>query len=311
MNIGHIDLNLLVFFDALLHEKNVTRAASRVGLSQPAMSNRLRQLRSVFEDPILVKTNKGMEPTKRAREIQPAVKKILSGINEVLQPTHFKATNVNMTFRIMINDYAESTLLPRILNKLWGSAPGITLDIMTPSDVSFREIEQGDVDIAINHFDSIPQSFHQKKIGQDNFACVFNVENPILKNFTLENYLNASHIWVSKVGMGRDYGMNLNGSQQLGWVDQALAQHGLNRDIKIFSRNYWSAMMIAEQTNGIVTLPSKATIMQNQNPRIVLRIPPFEIPPIDLKMAWSPLLHHNPAHRWMRQLVASAADELN
>ena len=312
MSIGRVDLNLLVYLDVLLRECNVTRAADQLGLSQPAMSNGLRRLRDHFEDPLLVRTSDGMTPTERALELQPVVRDLLSTVDRALQPiTEFDAASAKRVFRIMASDYAESTLLPRILLKLRESAPGITLDIMTPSDVSFEDMDQGKVDMAINRFDALPQSFHQKVLWQDDFSCLMRASHAVLKDFTLDTYLQAQHVWVSKTGMGVGVGVDPEDVQRLGWVDEALSRLGVQRNITMFTRHYQAAMLLAEQTDLIVTLPSKAALLQQNNPRVVIKNPPFEIPSIDLKMAWSPLLHHNPAHRWMRRIAADAATELD
>jgi DNA-binding transcriptional LysR family regulator len=163
------------------------------------------------------------------------------------------------------------------------------------------------VDMVINRFDSIPQSFHQKTIWEDDFSCMFSVDNPIRHNFTLETYLQAQHVWVSKTGMGVGVGMNPDDVQRLGWVDEALNLIGKQRRITVFTRHYQAAMLMAEQNDLIVTIPSKAAQLQAHNPRVVVEKPPFEIPPIALKMAWSPLLQNNPAHQWMRRLIVEVA----
>lgn len=308
MHNGRIDLNLLEYLDVLLRERNVTRAASHLGLSQPAMSNGLGRLRIMFDDPLLVRTSDGMAPTERALELQPMIREVLAKVDKAVQPqADFDAATAERFFRIMATDYAESTIFPLILHRLREAAPGITLDIMTPSDVSFLDVEQGKVDMVINRFDSIPQSFHQKTIWEDNFSCMFSVDNPIRHNFTLETYLQAQHVWVSKTGMGVGVGMNPDDVQRLGWVDEALNLIGKQRRITVFTRHYQAAMLMAEQNDLIVTIPSKAAKLQAHNPRVVVEKPPFEIPPITLKMAWSPLLQNNPAHQWMRRLIVEVA----
>ncbi len=308
MQAGRIDFNLLNYLDVLLRERNVTRAASHLGLSQPAMSNGLRRLRLMFDDPLLIRTSEGMTPTERANELQPVIRDVLSKIDKAVQPqTAFDATTAERVFRIMASDYAESTIFPRILQRLREQAPGISLDIMTPSDVSFLDVEQGKVDMVINRFDSIPQSFHQMDIWKDGFACLFSTENPIRDNFNLDTYLQAQHVWVSKTGMGVGVGINPDDVQRLGWVDEALNKLGKKRHIAVFTRHYQAAMLMAEQNDLIVTIPARASKLQANNPRVIVKEPPFKIPPIDLKMAWSPLLQHNPAHRWMRRLIVEVA----
>ncbi|PLW70355.1 LysR family transcriptional regulator [Pseudohalioglobus lutimaris] len=312
MNVNRVDLNLLVYLDALLRERNVTQAANQLNLSQPAMSNGLRRLRELFDDPLLVRTSDGMTPTERALELEPVVREVLTTIDRAVQPrTEFEPAQAQRVFRIMASDYAEATLFPEVLSKLRNLAPGLTLDIMTPSDVSFLDVERGKVDMVINRFDSMPQSFHQIHLWDDTFSCILNVEHPMLEDFTLENYLAADHVWVSKTGMGVGVGVNPDDVQRLGWVDVALNKLGKKRQIRVFTRHYQAAMTLAEQNDLIVTLPTRAALLKRDNPRVVLRDPPLDIPPLKLKMAWSPLLQHNPANRWLRKLIADTARELD
>jgi DNA-binding transcriptional LysR family regulator len=307
-----VDLNLLVYLDALLRERSVTQAANQLNLSQPAMSNGLRRLRELFNDPLLVRTSDGMTPTERALELQPVVREVLSKIDQAVQPRgEFEPGKAQQVFRIMASDYAESTLLPSVLGKLRVLGPGLTLDIMTPSDVSFLDVERGKVDMVINRFDAMPQSFHQILLWKDSFTCVLSPENPVLADFTLENYLAANHVWVSKTGMGVGVGVDPGDVQRLGWVDAALNTLGKKRQIRVFTRHYQAAMTLAEQNDLIVTLPTRAAQLKRNNPRVVLREPPLTIPPLELKMAWSPLLQHNPANRWLRKLIADTARELD
>lgn len=308
MNINRIDLNLLVYLDVLLRERNVTKAANQLGISQPAMSNGLRRLRQLFDDPLLVRTSEGMTPTERASELAPLVRNVLVDIEKAVQPkSAFDPATAERVFRIMASDYTESTLIPPLLRELRETAPGVSLDILTPSDVSFLDVEQGRVDMVINRFDTMPQSFHQNTVWEDGFSCLLSVDNPIRENFNLETYLQAQHVWVSKTGMGVGVGINPKDEQRLGWVDEALRKQGRKRQITVFTRHYQAAMLLAEQKDLIVTIPTKAAELQRDNPRVVVRPTPFEIPPFELKMAWSPLLQHNPAHQWLRRLVMKVA----
>ena len=306
--LNRVDLNLLVYLDALLRERNVTQAAHSLGLSQPAMSNGLKRLREVFNDPLLIRTSDGMTPTAKAEELEPQLREILTGVDRALQPTdEFIPARENRVVRLMASDYAESTLLPAVLHELREQAPGVTLDIMNPSDVSFLDVERGKVDLVINRFDQMPQSFHQITLWQDSFSCLLSPDNPILESFTLDSYLAADHIWVSKTGMGVGVGVNPDDVQRLGWVDSTLASLGKKRRIRVFTRHYQAAMTLAEQNDLIVTLPTRATHLKRDNPRVVVRDVPFEMPAMELKMAWSPLLQHNPGHRWIRQLITQVA----
>ena len=312
MNITRLDLNLLLSLDIVLTECNVTKAAEVMGISQPAMSNSLRRLRKYFNDPILIRTSEGMTSTPRALELQPLVRKVVSMAEVALQPKEaFNPAQSSRIFRIMASDYTEVTLLPAVLRMLHAQAPGIKLDIMTPSDVSFHAVEQGKVDLIINRFDSLPLSFHQLKLWEDSFSCLVKATNPVLNNWNMEGYLSCKHVWVSKTGMGVGVGMTTKNTQRLGWVDEALRVLGQFRDIAIFTRHYQAALMFAEQEHLIVTVPTMATKAVRHNKEVVIKRPPFEIPPMRLKMVWSPLLQNDTGHNWMRQSIRKIAAGLS
>lgn len=311
MNIAKVDLNLLVYLDVLLREGSVTRAANQLSITQPAMSNGLKRLRDLFKDPLLVRTSEGMTPTKRALELQPVIRDVLSKLENSIQPeTDFDPATSKRTFRIMTSDYAESTLLLELVGRLGKIAPNITLDLITPSDVTFHDVEQGKVDMAINRFEELPLSFHQKVIWYDTFSCVLSASHPLANRWDLDSYLSAQHIWVSKTGFGVGVGIDPNEVQKLGWVDAELTKLGKQRDIRVFTRHYHAALQIAKTQNLIATLPSKAARLFKDDPNVILRVPPFDIPPIALKMAWSALLHHDAGHIWLRRLIGDLASEM-
>lgn len=197
-----------------------------------------------------------------------------------------------------------------LLRELRKQAPNIRLDIMTPSDVSFHDVERGKVDMVINRFDSLPQSFHQVHLWDDSFSCVMSSNNPVKDNWNLQSYLSSKHIWVSKTGMGVGVGMTPDDVQRLGWVDEALSKQGVKRDISLFTRHYQVALLLAEQDDLIVTIPSMSAKSIAGSDRVVILEPPFEIERMRLKMVWSPLLQHDPGHKWLRQLIKSVSVEL-
>lgn len=312
MNLQQIDLNLLVHLDVLLKEKNVTRAAEQLGVTQPAMSNILRRLRKLFGDPLLVRSSEGMTPTERATELQPHIREILDDIGQILEPrSEFRPYSTSRVFRIMASDYAEATLVPRLVKALRSEAPNVILDFLTPSDVSYRDMEQGRVDLAINRFNEIPQSFHQVLIWRDTFSCLLSADSPYLHKFNLKSYLDAQHIWVSKTGMGVGFGVNPDKSDGLGSIDQALERLGKKRQISVFTRHYQMPALLMANKDLIATLPTRVARLQAENnASILIKEPPFFIPEFELTMAWSPLLQHHPAHRWLRQLIIHVARQI-
>lgn len=306
-NIKDIDLNLLVYLDVLLRERNVTKAAAQLNITQPAMSNGLKRLRTLLNDPILVRTSEGMLPTETALRMQEPVRQILYSVEEMVQPAReFDSATSDRVFRIMASDYAASTLMPRLLEKLHQQAPYVALDIMTPSDISFHDVENGKVDLAINRFEKLPQSFHQKNLWEDDFSCLVRKDHPLVANYTLKNYLEGEHVWVSKTGFGVGVGMDPHDVQKLGWVDEALGKLGHKRSIRVFTRNYHVAMHLARQ-GLIATLPTQAATLYKDDDELVMLKPPFDIPALELTMIWSPLLQHDAGHRWFRQLITDTA----
>jgi len=239
--------------------------------------------------------------------MQESLRTVLYSVEEMIQPVReFEAATSDRVFRIMASDYAASTLMPRLLEALDEQAPNVSLDIMTPSDISFHDVENGKVDLAINRFEKLPQSFHQKVLWQDDFSCLIHKDHPLLKNYTLDEYLKAQHVWVSKTGFGVGVGMDPHDVQKLGWVDEALDQLECRRHIKVFTRNYHVAMYLARQ--GLVaTLPTRAASLYEGDEFLVMKEPPFTIPGLTLTMIWSPLLQHDAGHRWFRQIVADTA----
>lgn len=309
MNIDHFDLNLLVCFDVLMRERNVSRAAEKLNISQPAMSNSLKRLRHHFGDPLLVRTTGGMQPTEKALELEPLIRQSLTVAEEALSPNEdFDPLSSQRTFRLLVSDYVEGTLITALVAYLQQHAPKLSLDIMTLSDGSFQDLEKGAIDLAINRFDSVPQSFYQRPIWKDSFSCLLAQDHPLIENNTIDNYLAESHIWVSKTGIGVGTGMSQ--SSDRGWVDDALTSLGFEREISVFTRHYQIIPLLVKQTNLVATMPTRAALLYKDDPSLRIIEPPFSISPIEVNMVWSPLLHHNGAHRWIRQTLIDLANKM-
>lgn len=309
MNIDHFDLNLLIAFDVLMRERNVSRTAEKLNVSQPAVSNSLKRLREYFGDPLLVRTTRGMEPTEKALALEPLVRQSLMMAEEALLPTEgFNPASSERVFRLLVSDYVEGTLISSLVAYLQARAPGVSLDIMTLSDGSFQDLEKGMIDLAINRFDFVPQSFYKRTLWQDSFSCLLSKSHPLLGDIRLDNYLASGHIWVSKTGIGVGTGMSQTSDR--GWVDQALSELGHERQIKVFTRHYQIIPSLLKQTNLVATLPTRAALAYKSHPELRVIEPPFAIPPIEIHMVWSPILHHNSAHQWIRKTLLSLAQEL-
>ena len=311
MNISKIDLNLLIYLDVLLRECNVTKAADRLNITQPAMSNGLKRLRELLNDPVLVRTSKGMQPTKKALQLKPIVRDLIHTMEKALiAEDQFDYKTSDRVFRIMVSDYAASTLLPPLLDELRKQAPEVTLDIITPSDTTFHEIENGQVDLAINAFSTEPASFHQQVLWEDKFCILMRTDNLKKKKLSLDEYFNSKHVWVSKTGYGVSVGMTHEDVQKLRWVDGAISKLGKQRNIRIFTRSYHVALQLAQEQDLIATIPFRAALLKKHHCELSILPVPFEIEPLELKMIWSPLLHQDGGHRWLRRLIKITAKNI-
>lgn len=319
MNLSRIDLNLLVYLDVLLLERSVTRAADQLGITQPAMSNGLKRLRDLFGDPLLVRSSDGMTATDKALRLQPLIRQVLNDLEVIVrQPQQvFDAAHEQRVFRMMVSDYSESTLIPSLLRALRQHAPGVAIDLLTPSDVTSHDVERGKVDIVVNRFDNVPQSFHQRVLWRDSFCCLMSKLHPayvdnraLLSNIDLKDYLAFKHVWVSKTGMGVGLGVNPRQISKLGWVDRALSDLGHKRTISLFTRHYQTAGVLIANSDLVATLPKKIAKLHAMNFDLFMFPPPFEIPEFELKMVWSPLLDQESAHMWFRSLIMETASNI-
>jgi len=275
------------------------------------MSNSLRRLRALFDDPLLVRTSSGMSMTERALQLQPRVRQVVLEMELVLEPGEgFDPAKSERVYRIMASDYAEATIIPGVISRLRQEAPGIIIDCLTPSDVSYKDMEQGKVDMAINRFDEMPESFHQTTVWKDSFSCLMSRNNAIARDFNLDSYLQARHIWVSKTGLGVGLGVDPQKPVRLGWIDQALSGIGEKRKISIFTRHYLMPALLAKNSDLVATLPTRVARMHALDKGLVMRDPPFDIPEFELSMVWSPLLHENSTHKWLRQLIVGEAKNI-
>ncbi len=313
MNIRNIDLNLLVYLNVLLEEGNVSKAANKLALTQPAMSNALNRLRELFDDPLLVRTKEGMTPTDKANKLKPEILTLLNMAEKITQPDKdFSPDHSKITFRIMANDYIEATLLSPFINSILPHAPNINFDILTPADISLQDMEKGTIDLAINRFTMLPKSFHQLSVWRDNYCCLVNKNHPYVRHTDLDTYLDSDHLWVDRASWGPSTVVtNQSSAQKLGWVDEALWQLEKTRNIRVFSRHFMISHRFLNNAQLIATIPRRHAMLHEADHELTIMRVPFQIVPIEIKMIWSPLLHHSRAHQWLRRSISDYAKTIS
>ncbi|MCY1075702.1 LysR family transcriptional regulator [Archangium lansingense] len=299
MDIRRADLPLLISLDVLLEELNVTRAARRLNLSQPALSAQLGRLRELFKDPLLVpsEAGRGMAPTPRALELQPALHQALLDLQSaVVSRGEFNPKEANRHFTIALNDNIFTTIglaVARDILALGG--PGIRLSFVAPveENLTYR-MERGEIDLYIGLSTKIPEALKSRRLLTDEFCFAQRKGHPRGQGApTLEDYCQLRHVMVSQGG-------SLHSA-----IDDALAQQGKARRVAVSVPNYNQVALVLADTDCVATLPSR--LLQRYASGLDLLPLPFSMPPFDLAMGWHVRAQLEPAHQWLRERFVRAA----
>ncbi len=305
VNVAELDLNLLVALRALLTEQHVTRAASRVGLTQPAMSHALARLRGVLGDPLLVRTRSGMALTPRAKELVEPLDRILDDVARLVAPPEaFDPARSTRTFRVGTSDYVELVLMPAVLSRIWREAPNVNVHVRALGGRALDDLEEGRMDVALGPLAvSGGKSSHVRfqKLMAERFVCVVRQDHPSIgKRLTLSQLVALPHALISP------------GGSTGGIVDAALAKLGKRRRIAVEVPHFLVAPFLVEKTDVILTLAERVASALAPAVRLrVLRPPPeLALPGFDVSLVWHERHQADPAHAWFRNIVATVAKEL-
>ena len=300
-NLSRLDLNLLVAFDALLTERNVTRAAARIGLGQSAMSHNLARLRALFGDELLTRGADGMRPTPRALALADPVRVTLAQIQAaVLQREAFNPSTADRTFRIGLADSIEVAVIPGLLARLRIVAPAVSLRLRPINRVSaLEDLDTGRLDLCIGVFDHGQIHHKRRALYTDNFLCVF---NPAQVHFpppiSLEEYLSVPHVLTSLT------------EDAHGAVDEALAKLKLKRSIALTTPGFLAVPFVVRRAPVITTMPSRLARYFAEAFGLATSPPPIDLPTFTISLLWHASFDHDPGHMWLRQTVVGLASEV-
>jgi DNA-binding transcriptional LysR family regulator len=296
MDLRSINLNLLTALDVLVRERSVTRAGQRLGLSQPAMSNVLGQLRQLLDDPVLVRTGRAMVPTPRALALVGPVRKVLGELEAALTAeSGFDASRSRRVFRIAAMDHAWVTLLPPLAARLTEEAPDVRVDLL-PYDLTDAAagLESGALDAAIavgpRHGHGV--GFRRSELYDDNFDCLVRRHHPAVKQrLTLRRYVDLGHVVAAPSG------------RRGGLVDRALAKRGLSRKVHVIVSHFAAAPFVVAKTDLVTTIPRG--VARPFAEMLDLRVFP---PPVDLEggpwfLIWHRRTEQDPAQSWLRERI--------
>lgn len=272
VNTTNFDLNLLRILDVLLREQNVSRAAERLSLSQPTVSNALARLREQLDDPLLVRIGRRMQPTPKALALEGPIRAALQQIEQTLNVDEgFAPLSSRQTFRIAMTDFVEQVCMPSLLRHLQDCAPNLRLDIapLAPS-LPIDALDRGQLDMVLGRFDEIPARFARHHWRSETLQVALRQDHPALTGtLDLETFLRLRHLWV-------------HGGQTRGMVDQWLGEQGLSRQIVYTTPNYLQAAHLVAASDLCVVLPTQlarnfATLLPLQLHDLPFALEAFEL----------------------------------
>lgn len=302
-NLAGIDLNLLVVFDALLTEQHLTRAAKKIGLSQPATSNALARLRKLFKDELFIKVSRGMTPTPRALSLATPIRQALAQIQLVVgNEPDFDPMTSDRIFRIGMDDYTEIVFLPHLLHSLKQLAPQVRVQIKTSTrHIAPGLLDDDKVDVALGYFQNCSAWHHKKTLFTETFIGVANLDflkRRFKKQFkqkkklTLDEYVAAPHLLVSPK------------EDMVGAVDERLAQQNLTRTVAVSVPNFLIVPFVLCNNDLIATLPTQIVSALQQT--WTLHTFPLPLEPIhfSIDMLWHQKQEREPGNLWLRARIA-------
>lgn len=295
------DLNLLPVFLTLMEERSVTRAAERLGITQPALSNALTRLRTMLQDPLFIRERYGMQPTLKAEELAQVIASTLTTLDEVvLGQQEFDPAKATQLITIAPNSYVEFVLAPAIVARLHALAPGIRLRL-TPfgTDLAETGVVSGSTSLVLGRITDPPDNVIVQHLFDDGLACVVRADHPqVGKSITKKQYEQLKHVNMLPPGRLR-----------VG-LFQALERQGLKREVAVSVTHFLAIPEMVAVTDHCATLPRLICKKLAGDKRLKVLPAPVDLGSFPVQMAWHARYRNDPAHRWLRGLIADIAKEI-
>ena len=291
MDTSQLDFNLLVTLDTLLAERNVTQAARRLNMSQPALSTRLSRLRDIFDDPLLIPAQRGMVPTQKALELQPRLHEALEAVRQVVaKDSAFDPSRAKGTIRIAASDYTQSALLLPLVRTLRQEAPGLRIAWLSLDlTVLHSQMERGAVDLAIDLPQRVPGQLRMRAFCREEYVLIARNGHPQVKDrIDLDLFCRLDHVIVSPDGGGF-----------AGPTDTVLKAMGRSRHVALSTPGFLVVPRIVVNSDMIAVVPAR--IAQEERERLQVLDPPIGVPGFELAMGWHDRTTTHPVQRWVRE----------
>jgi DNA-binding transcriptional LysR family regulator len=309
LNFRTLDLNLLRVFDEVMAERNLTRAAQRLSMTQPAVSNALRRLRDLLGDELVQRAGYGVEPTPRALMLWPSVRDALHQLREALAPGDFNPALAQNAFVFTMADATAAKVIPGLMDVLAREAPGVTLRVVPLTTRDPRQLlESGEVDLAIGHFpgvlaelgaqhlqESSPR-FMFDRLYDGEYVVVMRKHHPLAQGpLSLDAYCAARHLLVSFSG------------RPFGFVDEALAAVSRQRRVVLTVNQFFTAGLVVANSDLLTVLPRHFIGGTGVADRLVWHPLPLDVPAVHVDALWHRQHQASSAHRWLREAVRRTA----
>jgi len=296
VNLAGVELKLLVVFDAVMSEGSVTRAGTRLGMTQPAVSNALGRLRHLLKDELFVRAQGSIRPTPRALELTGPVRQALRQIEAVLDPSDFDPARDARVFKLAMTDHAAVVILPQLVKRLETIAPNVALQVRPKLDWCVADLLDGhEIDFALGVMPDVPVRFSRIALFEDVYMCAVRRGHVLARgNLTLQRFAAAKHLAVRSA----DRTANL--------IDHVLESRGVQRRLALTVDQFCVVPAIIANTDLVATVLRRKAEQLGilENPDLVVR--PLPLPPVEAMLLWHPTMTHHKAHRWMREVLVDS-----
>ena len=298
-DIRNLDLNLLRAFSVLLAERNVSRTAKILHVTQPTVSGMLARLRVIFDDPLFVRTQRGLLPTPRAEELEPAILKLVSDAEELVKPNAFDPETSDATTIISVNDYMQSVLIVPMLALLRQQAPNMRVGVRNLEIAELPAmLMRGEIDMAVTIPEFVDSTLCTQFLYREEYVAVVRDQHPIrTKQVSLKKFLSCDHVLVSPS----------DGSFS-GPTDDVLKGLGVSRRVAISVPSFHVLKEVLQEDDFIAFMPKRLFARQTGNLRIIKT--PIDVPGFDVIAAWHTRTNSEPVHNWIRTKLLDVADSV-
>jgi DNA-binding transcriptional LysR family regulator len=294
MELKDIDLNLLVIFNQLLIERNVSKVAENLGLGQPAVSNALARLRKLFGDELFIRTSSGMQPTPFADQLAESIGYALGMIHGAINVKNsFEPVTSKRRFSIGMTDIGEIHILPGLMEKIPDLAPSVSISTVRNTAINLKDaMEAGHIDLAIGLLPQLKAGFFQQRLFTQHYVCMFRDGHPLDKKKVLaSDFYEADHVAIVSTGTGH------------GMVDEILDKNLAQRKVKLTVPHFVAVSRILQSTNLIATVPERLAEHMAKPFGLKYISHPVKLPQIAINLFWHAKYHKDPANQWLRGLL--------